>query len=203
MLTFDHLAVSARSLDEGAAAVEAALGVPLQAGGRHPHMATHNRLLGLGDIYLEVIAADPAQPGPIWPRWFDLDRFDGPPRVTNWIARCADLDAELAASPPGTGKPVALSRGAYAWQMAVPADGVLPFDGAFPALMRWEGSAHPARAMEDRGIRLTRLEIGHPEAGALRTLLAGRITDARVAFVPAAVKSMQATFSTPQGLRKF
>ena len=29
-----------------------------------PHMATHNRLLGLGDLYLEVIAADPGRPAP-------------------------------------------------------------------------------------------------------------------------------------------
>lgn len=202
MLTLDHLAVSAATLDSGVAAVEAALGVPLQGGGVHPHMATHNRLLGLGDIYLEVIAADPAQPRPTWPRWFDLDRFSGPPRLTNWITRCADLDAELAASPTGTGKPVALTRGPYAWQMAVPADGILPFDGAFPALMRWEGSAHPAQALEDRGIRLTRLEIGHPEAAMLRSLLAGRISDARLVFVPAAGISMQATFSTPHGPRK-
>jgi hypothetical protein len=59
-LRLDHLAISAGTLDEGVAAVEEALGVPLAGGGQHPHMATHNRLLGLGDLYLEVIAADPA-----------------------------------------------------------------------------------------------------------------------------------------------
>jgi len=59
MLTFDHLAVTAETLDAGVAAVEAALGVALAGGGKHPHMATHNRLLGLGDLYLEVIAAEP------------------------------------------------------------------------------------------------------------------------------------------------
>ena len=33
---------------------------PLESGGRHPHMGTHNRLLSLGpDLYLEVIAVDP------------------------------------------------------------------------------------------------------------------------------------------------
>ncbi|MGB4827632.1 MAG: VOC family protein, partial [Paracoccaceae bacterium] len=53
-LVFDHLAVSALALDEGVAAVEAALAVRLQGGGQHPHMATRNRLLGLGDLYLEV-----------------------------------------------------------------------------------------------------------------------------------------------------
>jgi hypothetical protein len=55
MLRFDHLAVSALDLAEGVAWVEEALGTKLAGGGQHPHMATHNRLLGLGDLYLEVI----------------------------------------------------------------------------------------------------------------------------------------------------
>jgi hypothetical protein len=201
MLVFDHLAVSALTLEEGVQTVEAALGVTLQGGGSHPHMATHNRLLSLGDLYLEVIAADPAQPRPSWPRWFDLDHFTGAPRLTNWIARCDDLAAELAASPPGSGVPVALSRGAYRWQMAVPADGILPFDGAFPALIQWQGPAHPAAALEDHGIRLTGLEILHPKAEALRNALSGRIADPRLHFVQAAEKSMRASFYTPHGPR--
>lgn len=105
MLLFDHLAVSAETLEEGVAAIEAALGVALAGGGQHPHMATHNRLLGLGDLYLEVIAADPAQVAPDWPRWFDLDNFQGRPRLTNWVARSENLSAALAASPAGTGTP--------------------------------------------------------------------------------------------------
>lgn len=76
-MKLDHLAVSARALDEGVAHVEAALGVRLAGGGKHPYMATHNRLLGLGDIYLEVIAPDPEAQAPNWPRWFDLDNFWG------------------------------------------------------------------------------------------------------------------------------
>ena len=201
MLVFDHLAVSALTLEEGVEAVEAALGVPLQAGGQHPHMATHNRLLALGDLYLEVIAPDPSQPKPLWPRWFDLDRFTGPPRITNWITRCDDLAAELAASPAGTGTPVALSRGDYRWQMAVPADGILPFGGAFPALIHWQGTARPAHALQDRGVRLLRLKIGHPDAAALRDALAGRLTDPRVVIAPAPSHTMRATFSTPNGTR--
>ena len=51
-----------------------------------------------------VLAADPAQPRPAWPRWFDLDRFTGPPRLTNWICRCDDIAAELALSPRAAGR---------------------------------------------------------------------------------------------------
>lgn len=199
-LRLDHLAVSALTLDEGVAAVEAALGVALAGGGRHPHMATHNRLLGLGDLYLEVIAADPAAPRPAWPRWFDLDRFAGPPRLTNWIAACDDLDAALAAAPPGSGTPVDLQRGDYRWQMAVPADGRLPFDGGFPALIRWQGSLHPARSLPDAGVRLALLEIAHPQADALRAALAG-FADPRVQVTQGPAKALRARFSTPHGTR--
>lgn len=201
MLEFDHLAVSASTLEEGVEAVEAALGVALAGGGKHPYMSTHNRLLGLGDLYLEVIAADPAAPRPAWPRWFDLDNFAGRPRLTNWIARTDDLPAALAAAPAGCGVPVALERGDYRWQMAVPADGRLPYDSCFPALIQWFGALHPARALPDAGVRLTLLEIAHPEAAALRAVLAPMLHDSRVEIVNGPTKAMRATFQTPAGLR--
>ncbi len=200
MLVFDHLAVAAATLAEGVALVEDALGVSLSGGGAHPHMATHNRLLGLGDLYLEVIAIDPAAPRPVWPRWFDLDDFAGRPRLTNWVARCDDLSAEVARSPAGVGSPVALRRGDYAWEMAVPADGKLPFDGGFPALIQWHGSLHPARALPDMGVRLRQLDIAHPDAFGLRMALADRLTDPRVVITEGAF-AMQASFDTPHGLR--
>lgn len=200
MLRFDHLAVSAASLDEGAAMVEAALGVPLAGGGQHPHMGTHNRLLGLGDLYLEVIAIDQAAKRPAWPRWFDLDRFQGPTRLTNWVAGCDDLETEVAASPAGVGVPVALTRGDLRWQMAVPGDGCLPFDGGFPALIRWFGPLHPARILPDSGVRLIRFEIVHPQGDALTAALAGRLADDRV-VVMTGPRAMRATFATPNGVR--
>ena len=201
MLRFDHLAVSALTLAEGVAVVEDALGVPLAGGGQHPHMSTHNRLLSLGDLYLEVIAKDPGAPAPAWPRWFDLDHFTGPPRLTNWIAACDDLDAEVAASPAGTGTPVALSRGDLRWRMAVPADGRLPYDGCFPALISWQGALHPAAQLPDQGVRLTHLYITHPDAAALNDHLKNRFSDPRIVFDAGPRKSMRATFSTPHGLR--
>lgn len=201
MMRLDHIAVSAATLDAGVGAVEAALGVSLAPGGQHAHMGTHNRLLGLGDIYLEVIAVDPGAPKPDWPRWFDLDRFAGAPRVTNWIVACDDLDAEVAAGPEGVGVPVALSRGDLNWRMAIPATGRLPFDDTFPALMRWNGTAHPAGRLPDAGVRLTRLEVAHPEAATLRDALAGRFADPRVVIVQGSVKAIQATFDTPGGTR--
>ena len=202
MLRLDHLAVSAVTLAEGVAQVEQALGVALAPGGKHTHMATHNRLLALGDIYLEVIAADPDANAPAWPRWFDLDHFTGPPRLTNWIVACDNLDAELLQSPAGAGIPVALERGDLRWQMAVPADGRLPFDGCFPALICWQGQLHPTALLPQTAVRLDRLEIAHPRADDLAALLADRLSDPRVDFVTGPEKALCATFSTPHGKRQ-
>jgi hypothetical protein len=46
--------------------------------------------------------------------------------------------------------------------MAVPTDGKLPFGGLFPALIQWEGTAHPAPRLPDRGVRLLALELHSP-----------------------------------------
>ena len=200
MLVFDHFAVAAATLAEGVAAGEAALGLPMAGGGAHPLMGTHNRLMGMGDLYLEVIAIDPAASPPGRPRWFDLDRFSGPPRITNWVAACEDIGAELAASPVGAGVETPVARGDFRWRMGIPADGRLPFDGAFPALIRWDGP-HPAPLLPDTGLRLHRLEIAHPEAPALRAALAGRFGDPRVTLTEGPHKAMRAEFDTPHGRR--
>jgi hypothetical protein len=197
-MRLDHLAVTATDLDEGTAAVEAALGVPLVPGGQHPNMATHNRLLGLGDVYLEVIAPDPAQPRPPHPRWFRMDERAGT-GLTNWICATDDLDAALAAAPPGTGIATPLTRGAYRWRFAVPPDGRLPFDDAHPALIEWQGDLHPARALPDSGVRLARLTIRHPQAAALRACLVG-LQDPRVVITEGPLH-LGAAFDTPHGRR--
>lgn len=145
-------------------------------------MGTWNRLLGLGDVYLEAIAVDPAAPPPGRPRWFGLDGRSGPPRLGAWILRCAALAPVLAALPEA-GLPLALSRGDLAWSMAVPAAGALPFDGLFPALIAWQGTAHPVQRLADAGLRLVRLEVRHPQAPALAARLAPLLDEPRLAFL--------------------
>lgn len=200
MLELDHLAVAAENLAEGVAAVEAALGVTLAQGGEHVAMGTHNRLLHLGDgVYLEVIAVNPEAKGPGRPRWFDLDRFSGAPRLNNWIVRCDDLDAALAGAPEGTGTPIAFERGDLRWKMAVPDDGVLPFDGAHPAVIEWQAGRHPAEVLSDVGCRLVSLVVQTPEAAALRRALGGRLDDPRVSVVEGPVKALRAEIDTPAG----
>lgn len=192
-IAFDHLAVAAERLED-AAAVEAALGVPLAPGGAHPVFGTHNRLMSLGPgEYLEVIAADPAAPPPARPRWFGLDAFRGPPRPVHWIARSDRLDLW-----PEAGAPMALARGPYAWEITVRDDGVPPRGGALPALIRWQGTAHPADALPDRGVRLHRLILRAPDPAALAAHLAPVLVDPRVT-VEAGPPGLSAVLATPGG----
>ena len=201
MLELDHLAVVAETLEAGRAHVEAALGVAMQSGGQHGYFGTHNLLLGLSDgLYLEVIAVDPAAGPPAVPRWFDLDRFAGQPRIGTWICRSDDLEAALAQAPAEAGRPVDLARGDLRWRMAVAADGRMPFDGAFPALIQWQG-AHPAARLAPSGCRLRRLIVTHPEAEALRASLADLLTDSRVVIAFGDDLHLRAEIETPHGLR--
>jgi catechol 2,3-dioxygenase-like lactoylglutathione lyase family enzyme len=197
-MEIDHLAVTCADLDEGAAWVEARLGVPLDGGGRHARFGTWNRLLLLGPgLYLEVIAPEPGT-APAAPRWFGLHKA-GAPALAHWIVRVPNLDAALAEAPPEAGEALALSRGDLRWRSAVPPDGSLPWGGAFPMLIEWDGQGgHPADRLPDRGLRLLGLEVGHPRASRLRGLL-GHLADPRLSMVTADVPGLRATIATPRG----
>lgn len=197
----DHLVIAAATLDEGAAHVAEVLGTAPQPGGRHAAMGTENRLLGLGpDLYLEVIAIDPEAPTPDHPRWFDLDNFDGAPRLTNWVARCENLNAALQAAPPAAGRPLDFFRGDLAWRMAVPGDGRLPFDGCFPGLLEWRGDMASSR-LPDSGCRLRRLTVIHPQAAGLQAALDPLLQDPLVAVSDGPAPALRAEIDTPHGLR--
>lgn len=197
--TIDHLVVSAATLDEGIGFVEATLGVPMASGGAHPQMGTHNRLLSLGPAaYLEVIAVNPDAPRPDHARWFDLDYFTGNARLTNWVVRVPDLSEALYRAPEGTGDILQLQRGDYRWKMAVPDDGRLPFSGCAPGVLSWQ-SADPAPSLPDHGLRLTALEINHPEAEALSVALLPLVNDDRVSL-QSGPPGLSAWIDTPGGL---
>jgi hypothetical protein len=190
----DHLAIAAQTLGAGVRHVEDLLGVPLSDGGRHAAMGTHNRLLSLGpEIYLEVIAIDPAAVAPGRPRWFGLDVFAGPPRLQAWILAMDDISA----APASAGVPLALARGDLRWHMAVPEGGELPLDGVHPAYIAWEGAAHPAARLPDQGVRLVSLTVSHPDLAALRRATAG-LADPRVTLTEGPA-GLRARLLTPRG----
>lgn len=202
-LKLDHLVVVARTVEEGATYVEAVLGTRLSPGGKHPHMGTHNLLMSLGPgCFLEVIAIDPDARAPERPRWFAMDEFDRAPRMTHWVCRTDDLDASVEAAPAGIGQPLELSRGDMSWAMAIPDNGRLPFDAAMPALMEWDASSpHPSDRLPDQGLRLSRLDVFHPEADALSSAFPALSALDDVAVRSGPEKRLIATISTNEGTR--
>ncbi len=181
----DHLVLACAGLEQGARFVRERLGVEPQPGGRHVTMGTHNALLGLGArTYLELIALDPDGQAQR-PRWFGLDtpavreRMARGPFLLTWVAACSDLDA-AAALDPGFGEIIAASRGDFSWRITVPADGALNFDGVAPTLIQWSGNAHPGDGLEDRGCALRGLELRHPQAERLESMLASLALDGPV-----------------------
>lgn len=205
---FDHLIIVAPSLAAGATVVERWLGVPLQPGGEHPRMGTHNRLLRLGDgTFLEVIAPNPAAPRPERPRWFGLDDLpaDAPPRLATWAACGLGLAGVADALRPVHGELLPMSRGDLHWQITVPPDGHLPMAGLAPTLLEWASDDHPARRLPDQGCRLHRLTAHTPEPAALQAWLArlGLGEAVAIAALPAgAAPWLDAAIDTPAGLRR-
>ena len=198
MLYLDHIAVVAEDLEVGRLWVERSLGVPLQPGGKHDLFGTHNYLLGLGpDLYFEVIAKDPNAKPSERATWFGLDAFQGAPRLGNWICSADDYAAELANAPTPLGQPLFLSRDDISWQLTVPDDGSLPFEGAYPSLINWgDGVTPPPRKLPDQGVRLTRWEVSHPDAENISKMV--HIKDPRVVWA-SGPQGFKAHFDTPTG----
>lgn len=203
----DHITVTAPALEAGADYVRQALGVSPQAGGEHPGMGTHNRLLKLGErIYLEVIAVNPAASRPNRPRWFQLDEPDAkrPVRLATWAARTDDIRAASAASPTSLGVVEPMSRGQLSWLITIPEDGGLPL-GIAPALIQWPDGIHPADRLEDRGCSLVRLEGFHPQAVEVTAVLRsiGFEGEFSVKSLPAGERPyLVAHVRTPNGMRQ-
>ena len=142
-MRLDHLAIAAETLDEGVAWAEERLGVQFLNGGKHARFGTHNRLLGLeSGLYLEVIAVDPDAISE-GRRWFGLDDFRGPPRLTNWICEPEDFEGFLRHGM----RSVPMARGDLRWDMGAPIDGSLPLGGGFPTVLRWHTDHPPGRAL--------------------------------------------------------
>jgi hypothetical protein len=203
LLVLDHLALACGTLEQGATVLRETLGVELPASGTHPVMGTHNLLTGMGpEMYFEAIAIDPEAPPVGRPRWFNLDAFSGPPRLTNWILRTESIETALEALPPGFGTPISLERGPFKWRMAVPESGVLPWGGWAPAIIEWQGAAHPTQSLPDSGLRLASLTLHHPEAEDIAQVLGPLMAADTALFMPDDAAKLVAVFDGSDGVRR-
>lgn len=187
MLEFDHFAIAASSLDEGAAWLRDRLGVELQPGGKHPALGTHNMLLSLGPReYLELIAIDPDASRTDSPGWFGLRDFTGPPRIAGWVLRQSPLEA------PEATHIAEVSRADLRWRITLPDTGQMPGQGTTPMHIDWGEGAHPSDSLPDLGLRLTGLTISAPLPPTLP------LNDPRISLTTGPT-GFKARISTPAG----
>ena len=208
MITFDHIAIVAPSLDAGAEYVRNLTGLTFPKGGEHPDMGTHNLVTALGDdTFAEVIAINPDATPPNRPRWFGLDdpaEQDKFPCIQAWLLRTDDIDGcIIRAAKLGIdlGHATPFRRDALRWRFAITADGAIPLDGAAPLLLQWDetGPNHPASRMTDLGVRMGALTIQTPHADRLKVLLDVLDLKDRPAIEQATFTKITAAFSTPNG----
>lgn len=151
----DHLLVATADLDAAAAAVEG-LGLPVTAGGRHPGWGTANRIVPLGDAYLELIGVvEPAETASsAFGAWVAASR----PGPMGWAVRAGDLDATaarhgLAIVPGSRATPDGRT---LRWRTAgvdrVAAEPMLPF------FIEWEPGA-PFPGAGATGVAIERIEL--------------------------------------------
>ena len=199
-MLIDHLVISGETLEEAVDYVESSLDIRMQEGGRHKLFGTHNKLLALDNgLYLECIAVDPKAIKPKHPRWFNLDHFFGKPRLSNWVCACENINYDLAKMQVHLGQVIDVSRGNYSWSITVPENGILPFDGCFPALIKWSSiQKHPLVTLPPSGVSLSSLTIYHPDASKLQELLSS-IGNELVSFRVRSYSGFSAHFSNSLG----
>lgn len=207
MFELDHLVVAARDLDEGTAFVQNLLDMPLEPGGKHDAMGTHNRLLNLGDgVYLEVITVDPDVPAPNRPRWYGLDsqevkrKLEAGPILLHWVARAKGVslkDFDLAKEIFGHVTP--MQRGDLSWLITVPDDGHLPGDGVLPTLINWDDAPHPTTKLPDRSLKLVKLRGFHPHPQQIEEVLAALGLEEVIELNEGEV-GLEADLRTPNGV---
>jgi Glyoxalase-like domain len=172
----DHLVYATPDLNRGIDELERLIGVRASAGGQHPGQGTRNALLALGATsYLEIIAPDPEQPRPAFPRPFGIDSLTQS-KLVAWAAKDSNLEnltsvaaregVELGPVVPGSRRRpdgIVLS-----WRITSPrmtlGDGIVPF------FIDWGQSPHPA-ATAARGLTLIELRAEHPDPDRVRDLL--------------------------------
>ena len=172
----DHLLYATPDLVRGVAEIERLIGVRASPGGQHPGRGTHNALLSLGPTaYLEIIAPDPAQSGPVRPEVFAIDKLQRPMLIT-WSANGSNLEDlyqfatrnDIPLGPVTAGSRQRPDGVLLRWQFTEP--NVAGTDGLIPFFIDWGSSPHPARSAA-QGATLVGLRAEHPTPNAFREQL--------------------------------
>ncbi|MGE0625513.1 MAG: VOC family protein [Pseudomonadales bacterium] len=175
-IELDHLMWGAPSLACGMEEARRLFGAAPAPGGVHPGLGTQNALLSLGEqVYLEVIAPDPAQKldGTLGAKLATMRT----PGLITWAAATTDLETVAARAAAASLR----VRGPVPTQRQAPDGSVLrwrllflgghDFGSLVPFFIDWQDTPHPARTNPPGG-RFERLEVRSPRAEALSDLYA-------------------------------
>ena len=101
-LGIDHLVIAVADPDEAIARFEEAIGRAPTGGGRHEALGTFNRVVWLGDSYLEFIGiSDPSLAERSWVGAPALRALEAGGGFATWAIATDDLDGDVAALRPG------------------------------------------------------------------------------------------------------
>jgi len=195
LLGIDHLVIACADPDAAAAELERELGLRAAGGGRHDALGTFNRLIWLGDTYLELIG--------VFDRVLAVGSWIGGPTVhalnaggglATWAVATDDIDGDVASLNAGgalLAQPIAGERmrpdGAVVrWRLSVPRE-LRPERPPFliehdPTAAEWSPDDRAARALEAQPVgapvRLETLELPTADApgtiaGLMRTVRIG------------------------------
>lgn len=165
-LALDHVIYGTLDLTAAAHVFEARHGLASYEGGRHRGLGTGNRIVPLGDAYVELMGVVDAEEARVSPlaTWLRAQTEAGD-RPVAWCVRTDDLDA--VAERLGL-TPVAMQRerpdgSALSWRLAGLERAM--GDGAVPFFIQWDApegdlpgrvpAAHPSAA-----VRLAWIEVG-------------------------------------------
>jgi len=195
------------TLADGIAYIAEISGVVAQPGGKHVAMGTHNALVRLAEqVYLEIIAIDPAGTKPARPRWFDLDNIalqaelTERPRLIHWVARTTDIEHAVIQCPVSLGAVHPMERGDYRWRITIPDDGSLPGNGVVPTLIQWDVPLHPSATLPKSNISIAGLAAAHPDPAEIRGTLAVLGLDGILPTTYDREPRLAAMLRTPRGI---
>jgi len=100
----DHVVLAVEDPDAAAATLAEKLGLDATGGGRHEALGTFNRLVWLGDSYLELVGVfDPELAARSWLGPAVLAAIERGGGLATWAVAVEDLDRQLTWLPPDAG----------------------------------------------------------------------------------------------------
>jgi hypothetical protein len=198
LLGIDHVAIATDDPDATAGALESSLGLAAAGGGRHDALGTFNRLIWLGDAYLELIGVfDTALASSSWLGRPVIDALESGGGFVTWAVAVDDLDEALRWGPrdgglvgPVDGHRIRPDGRIARWRVARP-DPVGPLA---PIIIEHDGTAAEWTPAE----RAIRAEDRHPIGGRAR-LVGFEIETRSPAVAAATVRRLLAAAVEPAG----